>query len=516
MRLEWKPVMVSLALLLIGAVVFAGGSQEAARSPDEPYHFTMAAGWGDRIPVAEQLNDPYFKYVEETLGTAPLHFGWEWEGATGYIEGLRLALAGGDTFDMIMPWDEALTAELINAGIAIPLDDLIDQYAPEIWEWYSDADWDVIRSLGNGKVMFLPRRPDELDIRAGFIRKDWLAEVGMDVPTTREELVEVYRAFRDNDVNRSGSANDEIPVSGRQGLRWLDDLFVMHGVAMYEGHPQWKWNPEKGILESAQVSDSMKMALEFLKFLIDEGLMDRVMPVQPAGDWQQKVNAGVVGHYFHLAKWIYGYTGFYLDDEEPDETGLKYWDVMPLPPAVPGVPQQKNIHPSMMEPVFMITRWAEQPERIMEWARWSASEDGYLFRYLGIPEVHWRRVGGEIEVMQELDITPRPVHIYLYKEDDLEVVEMQTMGPLKVDLIQKLRGNTQGLDNTGMPTSVYRGFEDFHPNNSRLYREFASRAVLGEVPFSQWDAYVRNWYDRGGRVVTERATEWYKATHGID
>lgn len=506
---------VVIASLTI-ATIYAGGKTEKTGTADGVTHFTMAAGWGDRLSPAEQRRDPYVQYVEKTLGTAPIHYGWEWEGGVGYVQGLRLALAGGDRFDMIMPWDEILTAELITSGVARPLDDLIDRYAPEIWSWYSEADWQVIRSLGNGKVMFLPRRPDDSDARAGFIRKDWLERVGMNVPTTRDELLAVYRAFRDNDVSGSGRTDDEIPVSGRLGLRWLDDLFVMHGVAMYEGHPQWSWNPEKGILESAQVSDNMKMALEFIKQLIDEGLMDRVMPVQPQGDWQQKINAGEMGHFFHVVKFIYGFSGFFLDDPDPDETGLRYWDVMPLPPKVPGVPQQKNIHPTMMEPVFMITNWAERPDLIMKWLSWSVSDEGYLFRYLGIPDVHWRRVGNAVEVIKPHVTMPLPVHYYLYKDDNLNVVNLATMGPLKVDLIEKLRGKTVGLDNTGMPTSVYQGFEDLHPTSARLFREYASRFVLGEIPFTRWDEYVREWNNRGGRVVTERATTWYKSVNGID
>jgi hypothetical protein len=30
---------------------------------------------------------------------------------------------------------------------------------------------------------------------------------------------------------------------------------------------------------------------------------------------------------------------------------------------------------------------------------------------------------------------------------------------------------------------------------------------------SAWDNYVKEWYAKGGKVVTERATAWYKKVH---
>ena len=45
-----------------------------------------------------------------------------------------------------------------------------------------------------------------------FINKAWLDQLGLEVPTTTEELYEVLCAFRDNDMNGNGDTTDEIPL----------------------------------------------------------------------------------------------------------------------------------------------------------------------------------------------------------------------------------------------------------------------------------------------------------------
>jgi hypothetical protein len=76
--------------------------------------------------------------------------------------------------------------------------------------------------------------------------------------------------------------------------------------------------------------------------------------------------------------------------------------------------------------------------------------------------------------------------------------------------------DVQYIQNKFMPISVYEGYEDYKPETtSSLYREVASKLIVGELPMSAWDGYVKEWYEKGGQIVTERATKWYKDVHNI-
>ena len=223
----WQLIIMCCILCLSASVALA----------EEPYRFVLAYGPWDlaegRIDISEQPDDPYFQYVEKTYGVAPLTISWEWEGIKGYIQGMRMHIASGELPEAMKVVDLQYGTELIEAGVLLPLDDLLPKYAPKLWNSIPEEIWNVVRSMASDrKIYYVPDRPPLYWSRAGFIRQDWLDRVGLPVPTTRDELVEVYKAFRDQDANGNGDPNDEIPVSGREGMRWLDDLFTIHGVSM--------------------------------------------------------------------------------------------------------------------------------------------------------------------------------------------------------------------------------------------------------------------------------------------
>lgn len=509
-----KITALLLILLAVGLPLFAGGAGEAAESEEGSYRFSLAWGPWDvsqgRIDVDEQPDHPWFQYVESQVGVAPLTKSWEWEGGKGYMQGLRLAMAGGEEFEAIMPWEQTFAQEMIEAGRALPLDDLIPNY-PNVAAYYPEDVWDAIRDQQGGKIYYIPQPAPMVTSRAGFIRKDWLERVGLDVPTTKEELLEVYRAFKAQDANGNGDPNDEIPVSGREMFRWFDDLFIMHGVSMFEGHPQWSWNEEEGIFESHQVSDAMFEAVKFINQLYDEGLMDVTMPAQPNADWTAKIADNRIGHYFHLINEVHSKSAFAYEAGN-DSTGMEHWAVMAHPPIVKGIGKQPYYFPNIQRPRFMITTEARQPEKIMELVNWGSSLEGLTYLNLGIPGVDWERdASGDIVVLNEV----QPVHFkYAIGMGDVpeDIIARAPMGELKVQMLEKVKPNLALTENMFMPATVYDGYADFAPNSAPMYREIIGKMITGAVAPTRanWEAYKSEWYAAGGQVVTDRATAWYK------
>jgi putative aldouronate transport system substrate-binding protein len=501
-----------LALALITAGVSATGTQEAAAPETEVYRFLNSWGMWDlsrgRIPIEEQPQSPYWQYVANKFGAAPLTVSWEWDGAKGYVAGLRRMLAAGDIPETLLPYEMKLTSELIEEGIAIPLDDLLKSYGQDVYNQLTEAEWDTVRAQApDGKIYYVPLVQFEGRIPSSLIRKDWLDRVGMGVPQTRDELVAVYRAFKSLDANGNGDPNDEIPVSGRQGMRWCDDLFMMHGVSIYEGHPQWRWHPDTGQLISEQVSDEMRESIEFLRSLYREKLIDEVFVIQSAGDWTSKIKANKVGHYLHLP-WVIETFSDFMSDSPGAE-----WVFMPLP-QVRGKPRQKIMFQRVGFPSFVITKEAKHPEKIMEWYNWSQTEEGYLYQTLGIPGVDWIKEGGQIKVLNKT--VPFYKYISTPSKYVPEAIRLTPLGEMKIQIIDEAKKNVYyGPDNLGMPSTVYEGYEDFMPENAKLYREWCSKMVVGELDMRAWDDYVKKWQASGGEVVTKRATEWYKKMKGI-
>ena len=483
----------------------------------DAYRFTFAYGPWDlaegRIDPADQPNDPYFQYVEKIYGAAPLTTSWEWEGQKGYLQGLRLYLAAGELPEALRPLDLTLTRELIDAGKLLPLDDLLKEHAPEFLSAYPETVWNLIRAISpDKKIYYLPDLPSKFYTNAGFIRQDWLDRVGMKVPTTRDELVAVYKAFKEQDANGNGDLNDEIPVSGREGMRFCDDLFQIHGAVVYGGHPRLGWDAEKKQMISHQVSPQMKAAVEFLRSLVEQGLMDPVMPIQKKQDWVAKINANQVGHYFHVIGEINQYSAFMETDKNAS------WTYLPLV-SVPDVPPQKHVYYAGADPsvaIFAITTAAKDPVKILKWYMMATNTmDGLMYQSIGIPGVDWKQTDGNIEILSLK--TPFykyvPITTSQYSRDLL----LQTpLGEMKAAILERvLAVGTVGPDDSGIPATVYEGYEDYLPENAVLYREYCSKMVLGALPMSAWDEYVQKWNKQGGEEVLKRATEWYKQVNNI-
>lgn len=97
-------------------------------------------------------------------------------------------------------------------GAFLPLNDLIDQYAPNLKKFLDEnPDVKAAHTAADGNIYMLNYCPDGDVARVYFIRTDWLNKLGLSMPTTFEELENVLYAFRNNDPNGNG-LKDEVPV----------------------------------------------------------------------------------------------------------------------------------------------------------------------------------------------------------------------------------------------------------------------------------------------------------------
>jgi len=96
-------------------------------------------------------------------------------------------------------------------GAFLPLNDLIDQYGPNIKK-FLDENEEVKKALTapDGNIYMLNYIPDGDAARAYFIRTDWLKKLNLEMPTNFEELEKVLYAFKNDDPNGNG-IKDEIP-----------------------------------------------------------------------------------------------------------------------------------------------------------------------------------------------------------------------------------------------------------------------------------------------------------------
>lgn len=149
--------------------------------------------------------------MEELTG---IHIEWECVPDAGFTEKRNLAFASDDLPDIILRAKISPQEEMKYAanGQLVALDEYLD-YAPNLSALIEQDD--AIRkgiTMPDGHIYSCPQlnKTEGNLIHHYWINKTWLDNLGLEAPTTVDELYDVLVAFRDNDPNGNGQ-KDEIP-----------------------------------------------------------------------------------------------------------------------------------------------------------------------------------------------------------------------------------------------------------------------------------------------------------------
>jgi len=126
----------------------------------------------------------------------------------------NLMLASGELPDLISYGTSELNT-VAQEGALQPLDELIDQYAPNIKKFLEERP-NVKKAMAStdGKMYVIPYVTDGDAKEAWFIRQDWLDKLSLPQPKTVDEYYNTLVAFRDQDPNGNGK-KDEVPFFSR-------------------------------------------------------------------------------------------------------------------------------------------------------------------------------------------------------------------------------------------------------------------------------------------------------------
>ena len=189
-----------------------GTGDEAAAETDgeKPKLTAMIVKWS---PLTKDVNE--MQWLKDVADAAGVEVEWIQQ-SSDWNDKKNAVFASGDIPDVL--FSAAVAADYVQyPGLFEDMGPLIEQYAPnvkEMFETYPDIEYACMDM--DGKIYNLPRIDGTYEAcknyASMYINKIWLDNVGMDVPTTWDELKEVLIAFRDQDANGNGDPNDEIPM----------------------------------------------------------------------------------------------------------------------------------------------------------------------------------------------------------------------------------------------------------------------------------------------------------------
>lgn len=187
----------------------------------------LAVNWsGDAVKTTDNF---YWKSIEKLTGTTFDIFWAEEENYTGTVA--STLLNGEDEMPDIINLTDFGVMDLADDGVLIALDDYMD-LIPDIVAAVGEERMNSWKQV-DGHIYSIPSIVDVPGAQTMMVRKDWLDQLGMEMPETWEDWVNLWRAIRDNDLNGNGDPTDEIPFSsqyGYDGERCLLPLLNAFGI----------------------------------------------------------------------------------------------------------------------------------------------------------------------------------------------------------------------------------------------------------------------------------------------
>lgn len=314
--------------------------------------------------VKDFETNEFTKEYEKKTG---VHINWEVIPEEGAKEKLNLILTSGDYPDVIM--DMGVTPAQMRAygdkGVFLSLNDLIDDYGIQTKKMFEDMP--IVEdgvTTPEGEIYALPQvnecfhctMPQKM-----WIYKPWLDKLGLDMPTTTEEFHEVMKAFKTEDPNGNGKA-DEIPLSGMKNS-WQEKIagFLMNPFIYSEMYV------ENGEIIVPWDKPEWKEGLEYLASMYDEELIYTGSFTQ---DMEQYKKLGENPGEPILGAAASSVPSFFVSvDDLSDDT--RFSDYEAVPPLKGPDGNQVTLYepnPVTRPAEFIITNKAEHPDVALRWA----------------------------------------------------------------------------------------------------------------------------------------------------
>ncbi len=236
----------------------------------------------------------YYQQIEEKTG---IHVDFDVVKHSDWSSRVSLMFASGKYQDMILRGSLDIEEYGVSEKVLIPLDDYLEENMPNYFSRITVDDTDKALTASDGKMYYVGFLLSQGINTNGhfFINKTWLDQLGLSIPKTTDELMEVLHAFKEDDPNDNGEA-DEIPYEAT-----FDDVntgiynaFSAFGIPMNDTYVHLS---DDGTVLFAPAEDGFRACAEWLHELCKEGLLDVESLTQGSNLWAAKVNQNRVGYF---------------------------------------------------------------------------------------------------------------------------------------------------------------------------------------------------------------------------
>ncbi|MDR1536403.1 MAG: extracellular solute-binding protein [Clostridiales bacterium] len=490
------------------------------------------------LPVSSNIEDyetnHYTALLEEKSG---VDLQIEFLPAVDWIQKLSVMTASGEKLPDLMsvPYLSDLQVYTFGSqGFFLPLNDYIENSSYYLKQAIEEHELEGLMNnfvMADGNIYTLPLYNPELgnewDHRA-WINKTWLETLGLSMPKTTDDFYNVLKAFKEKDPNGNGAA-DEIPFIGYiNGWCGQPQDFILNAFVYKNDAQNYLLAESDGGVSMGAAKDEWREGLEYINKLYSEGLISPLSFTQDRAQLQQVIeneDAQITG----------GLTNGSMSIYQTDS--LRKQDMTHIPPLTgpKGVSWSSRTYQGGNHMV-VVTKDVANPElcfRILDlmcdaelsvnsrfgefekdWI-WATEEDKGkgLYEDMGIPATihvinnHWGQPQNAEWGDQNAAIRPYKYGIggMTWGGDpyDSQYMTAQAVpdyiGKAPDKIVLKLIYTPEESDSINEIATTLKTFID----------ESTVRFITGDMPFSEWDNYVKELDNIGLQAYLETAQKAY-------
>ncbi|AFH59986.1 extracellular solute-binding protein [Paenibacillus caseinilyticus] len=289
MEQKRKLAAVLAVMLTAGSVLAGCGSEEAAKAP------AGGAAGGDGKPVkldiietGSGLPSPDQDIIKSELDKAlktEINL-TVYASMDDYKNQLNVRMASSNYPDLFLV-DKQQLKQFSEQGLLLDLTPYKEKLKPTL-DFIGEES--VKKAVLGGKQFAIAKSP-QVPYDTYWVRKDWLDKLGLKVPATPEELLEVSKAFKEKDPDGNGKADTFGLTGGKLGA--FSTLFGAYGVGFEGGAPSVY--VKDGKMVHALYDGNIKAALGFIREFVASGSVDPELLANSGLQHRQKAIKGEAG-----------------------------------------------------------------------------------------------------------------------------------------------------------------------------------------------------------------------------
>jgi putative aldouronate transport system substrate-binding protein len=369
----------------------SSGMQSAQKGPYPINTKDSFSYWGTMSTTTasfytNQGDSEYGKEVEKRTG---VKVKWMTPQGSNINEAFNLMIASGSLPDAIeYNWASVYPGgpeKALQDGVIMPLNELIDKYAPNLKKaLLADPSLDKMVKTDSGKYYAFPmiRPQSSLVYKGPMIRKDWLDELGLDVPSTIDEWYTVLKAFKD----KKGAQASLTLIKNSKGPDL--DSFVFGAYKVGDNF----YVDDNNKVQYGPMMPGFKEGLKTLSKWYSEGLLDRDFSINDVKALDNKMlNSKSGATHYLLTTGIARYLDI-MKEKNP------YFDLVGAP--YPTLSRGEKPFIGQTDFTYLpnyasaISTRAKNPELIVKWLDYFYSPEGIMLNNYGVENVTYKLQNG--------------------------------------------------------------------------------------------------------------------------